>query len=256
MSTVTQPISWRPAFSTVPPNAAASTCAPKQIPSTGTPAASARRSQASSSSIQARASPSSYTEQVDPSMTMCATPRRSGSGPSLGNRIVLSCAPRASKAAPMNPAESSSWWRTDDDLHAVPPIAGDLVWCQTTFHDASRRPDRPRHVGARGALRRVRPAPARRARRLARRGAAELGFLVRLRLLRHCRCQPGRGNVLLRARYLLRGADRRGHGGPADDHRHRPARAHQAPQDRVRRLLGPGGRGLPALRRGPHRAGT
>src|SRR5215469_7882405 len=108
---MTQPISWRPACSTVPPNVAASICAPKQIPSTGTPAASARRSQASSSSIQARAAPSSYTELVEPSTTMCARPARSGSEPCLGNSSVLSCAPRASNASPMKPAESSSWWR-------------------------------------------------------------------------------------------------------------------------------------------------
>src|SRR5262249_43278255 len=111
-SIVTQRISWRPACSTVPPNAAASSWPPKQIPSTGTPAASARRSQVSSSPIQARASPSSYTEEVEPSMTMCATPPRSGSAPSLGYSKVDSVAPRASNAAPMNPAESSSWWRT------------------------------------------------------------------------------------------------------------------------------------------------
>src|SRR6516164_9796359 len=111
-SIVTQPISWRPACSTVPPNAAASNWPPKQIPSTGTPAASARRSQVSSSPIQACASPSSYTEEVEPSMTMCATPARSGSASSLGYSRVDSVAPRASNAAPINPAESSSWWRT------------------------------------------------------------------------------------------------------------------------------------------------
>src|SRR5215831_17405921 len=82
------------------------------ISCTGTPAASARRSQVSSSSIQARASPSSYTEDVEPSITMCATPFSSGSAPSLGYSRVDSVAPRASNPAPMNPAESSSWWRT------------------------------------------------------------------------------------------------------------------------------------------------
>ena len=45
-------------------------------------------------------------------MTMCATPPVSGSAPSLGYSRVDSVAPRASNAAPMNPAESSSWWRT------------------------------------------------------------------------------------------------------------------------------------------------
>src|SRR5262249_15162812 len=74
----------------------------------------------------------------------------------------------------------------DDDPHEVPPIAGDLVGCQTTCHGGGRRPARPRHVGTRGALRRVCPAAPRRAGPLARRGPAELGFLVRLWLLRYC----------------------------------------------------------------------
>ena len=129
---MTQPISARPAGSTVPPSAAARTCAPKQIPSTGTPAESARRSQASSSSIQARASPSSYTELVDPSRTMCATPVSSGSGPSLGNRIALSSRAACLERGADEPGRVLFVVADDDDPHAMPPIAGDLVWCQTT----------------------------------------------------------------------------------------------------------------------------
>ena len=203
---------------------------------------------------------------------MWATPSRSGSGPSLGNRWTLSSRAARLERVADEPGRVLFVVADDDDSHDDPPVAGisrrsaacrrpppavarPFVWCQTICHDGRRRPDRPRHVGAGRALRRVRPAAARGAGRLARRGAAELGFLVRPPLRRHRRRQPGRRDVLLGARDLLRGADRRGHGGPAHDHRHRPARAHQAPQDRVRRLLGPGGRGLPALRRGAHRAG-
>jgi cytochrome P450 len=60
-----------------------------------------------------------------------------------------------------------------------------------------------------------------------------VGFLVGAPVRRHRRRQPRRGDVLVGAGGLVRGADRRGHGGPAHDHRHRPARAHQAPQDRL-----------------------
>src|SRR5262249_60245958 len=50
-------------------------------------------------------------ERVDPGLTLCARPAGSGRGPSLGNRGVLRSAPRAANASPINPAESSSWWR-------------------------------------------------------------------------------------------------------------------------------------------------
>ena len=111
-STIVQPISWTAIASTRPPNTAHSAWAPKQMPSTGTPAWSAARSQSSSSAIHGSGS---FTELIAPSTTTCPTSAAepsAGSGPSSGNRCTDSSAPRASNAAAMKPAESTSWCRT------------------------------------------------------------------------------------------------------------------------------------------------